>query len=58
VADNIERLNSLYVRLRAIMDVGQIIYKHTDPVKTKEYTFAALKKRVRMAKPVQEKAGV
>jgi hypothetical protein len=49
VADNIERLNSLYVRISAVLDVGKIIYKGVNPTKVKEYTFSELKKRVRGA---------
>jgi hypothetical protein len=49
VLDNIDALNSLYVKLTAVCDVGKIIYKKSDPAKVKEYTFSALKRRVRAA---------
>ena len=49
VENNLGELNELYAQLNEILNTGKILYKKTDPVKYKEYTFSALLKRVRAA---------
>ncbi|MDR2775984.1 MAG: hypothetical protein LBC19_14860 [Tannerella sp.] len=47
VQNNMKVLNELYKQLIDLLNVGKLLYKTTDPVKAKEYTFSALKKSVR-----------
>ncbi|MGD9994028.1 MAG: hypothetical protein AB7S69_12065 [Salinivirgaceae bacterium] len=49
VENNQGELNTLNADLNEILQVGKALYKKTDPVKYKEYTFSALLKRVRAA---------
>ncbi|MGD9992116.1 MAG: hypothetical protein AB7S69_02355 [Salinivirgaceae bacterium] len=49
VENNLGELNELYAQLNEILNTGKILYKKTNPVKYKEYTFSALLKRVRAA---------
>jgi hypothetical protein len=49
VVKNVEIFNTLYVRLREVMDVGKIIYTD-DAKKLGEYTFSRLLKRVRVVR--------
>jgi hypothetical protein len=49
VVKNVEIFNTLYVRLREVMDVGKIIYAG-DAKRVGEYTFAQLLKRVRVVR--------
>jgi len=52
VQNNLDSFNGLYGQLNEILKVGKILYKTTDPLKVKEYTFSELKKQVhREAKP-------
>lgn len=44
--NNLGLFNELYDQLCEILKIGNILYKQTDPVKTKEYTFTELMKRV------------
>ncbi len=46
VQGNLALFNSLYQTMNEICKVGKILYKKTDAVKLKEYTFNELKKRV------------
>ena len=46
VQSNLDSLNELYGQLSEILKVGKILYKTADPLKSKEYTFAELKKQV------------
>ncbi|MFA5973334.1 MAG: hypothetical protein WC780_13370 [Lentimicrobiaceae bacterium] len=47
VQNNVGLFNSLNEQLTEIMRVGKILYKAKDAVKTQEYTFAAMKKKVK-----------
>jgi hypothetical protein len=47
VQTNLGSLNELYDQLCEILKIGKILYKQTDPVKLKEYTFTELMKQVR-----------
>ena len=46
VQNNLGLFNSLFEQLTEILRVGKILYKATDAVKTQEYTFNNLKKKV------------
>ena len=46
VQNNLGLFNSLYEQLTEILRVGKILYKATDAVKTQEYNFTAMKKKV------------
>lgn len=48
VQNNIGLFNELYGQLTEILNVGKILYKTTDAVKTQEYTFSSLLKQVRI----------
>lgn len=48
VQNNVGLFNSLYEQLTEILNVGKILYKTTDAVKTQEYTFNSLLKQVRI----------
>ena len=48
VQNNLGLFNELYAQLTEILNVGKILYKATDAVKTKEYTFTNLLKQVRI----------
>ncbi|MDR1581768.1 MAG: hypothetical protein LBS55_00670 [Prevotellaceae bacterium] len=47
VQDNISALNDLYAQLMNILNIGKSLYKNTNPLKSKEYTYNSLKKSVR-----------
>lgn len=47
VQENTGLLNGLFEQLTEIFNVGKILFKATDPVKLKEYTFSELLKQVR-----------
>ncbi|MGB4578112.1 MAG: hypothetical protein WBI06_14605 [Paludibacter sp.] len=47
VQENTGLLNDLFEQLTEIFKVGKILFKATDPVKLKEYTFSELLKQVR-----------
>jgi hypothetical protein len=48
VQNNLGLFNNLYEQLMEILNVGKILYKTTDAVKTQEYTFNSLLKQVRI----------
>lgn len=48
VQNNLGLFNELYGQLTEILNVGKILYKATDAVKTQEYTFIRLMKQVRI----------
>jgi hypothetical protein len=48
VQNNLGLFNSLYEQLMEILNVGKILYKTADAVKTQEYTFNSLLKQVRI----------
>ena len=54
VQENIWLFNDLYKQLNKILIAGKILFM-SDPVKTKEYTFTELKKRVSRAKSTEPK---
>jgi uncharacterized protein YnzC (UPF0291/DUF896 family) len=47
VQENVQMLNGLYEQIMEICNIGKILYKGVNPVKLQEYTFAALRKKVR-----------
>jgi hypothetical protein len=47
VQTNLAVLNDLYKQLMDVLDTGKLLYKNTDPLKSKEYVFSSLKKSVR-----------
>jgi hypothetical protein len=47
VRTNLSILNDLYAQLKDILNAGKLLYKKTNPVKYREYTFSALRKSVR-----------
>jgi hypothetical protein len=47
VQKNLETLNNLYKQLSDMLSVGKSLYQKTNPVKSKEYSFASLRKSVR-----------
>lgn len=47
VKNNLGVLNNLNATLMEIINVGRILYKASDPVKKKEYSFAELRRKVR-----------
>ncbi|WP_372776553.1 hypothetical protein [Mangrovibacterium sp.] len=47
VQNNLDLLNELYAELQSICRIGKILYKQTNPVKMKDYTFSQLAKLVR-----------
>jgi Na+/phosphate symporter len=51
--ENLEALNALYETMQTVLHIGKVLYRK-DKVKAREYTFAWLKKQVRIArKPVE-----
>jgi hypothetical protein len=50
VQNNLKLLNELYTQLMEILNTGKALYKHTNPLKAKEYTFSSLLKSVRIVK--------
>ncbi len=56
VQANIDKLNKVYAQLKNILGTGKALYKGTDPVKLKDYTFSELKRKVKLtAKAKNEK---
>jgi len=47
VQNNVKTLNALYQRLSDIYIVGKVLYRNTDPAKYLDYTFTALRRKVR-----------
>lgn len=47
-AENTNSLNDLYTQLMEICEVGKILYRNTQKSKLPDYTFAYLKKKVRI----------
>jgi len=43
----VKTLNALYQRLSDIYIVGKVLYRNTDPAKYLDYTFTALRRKVR-----------
>lgn len=59
VQNNLGICNDLYDQISEIFSVGKILYKSTDPVKLKEYSFSDLMKSVRKTNSVaSENAGI
>jgi len=55
IQNNIVFFNALYATLSEILAVGKILFRGNDALKTKEYTFAELKRQVRRTtKPKKE----
>jgi hypothetical protein len=50
VQKNMKVLNELYEQLSDLLNIGRALYKNSDPVKAKEYTFSSLIKSVRTVK--------
>jgi len=48
VQANIDKLNKVYAQLKNILGTGKALYKGTDPVKLKDYTFSELKRKVKL----------
>jgi hypothetical protein len=55
VQNNRNLLNELYGQLTEILNVGKALYKKTDTVKVKEYTFTSLVKSVRIVEKKETK---
>jgi hypothetical protein len=55
VQNNRNLLNELYSQLTEILNVGKALYRKTNPVKTKEYTFTSLVKNVRIVEKKETK---
>jgi hypothetical protein len=47
VQTNLSILNDLYAQLKNILTTGRLLYKKTNPVKYREYTFGVLRKNIR-----------
>jgi hypothetical protein len=50
ISENIDRFNDLWNSIRTILTAARVIYRDTDEVKMKDYTFAQLKRRVNAQK--------
>jgi hypothetical protein len=48
VQTNLEVLNDMYAQLMNVLNIGRTLYKNTNPLKSKEYSFNALRKSVRI----------
>jgi hypothetical protein len=48
VQNNLGLFNDLYAQLTEILNIGKILYKATEAVKTQEHTFSTLLKQVRI----------
>lgn len=47
VQNNVQTLNTLYLRMTEIYSIGKALYKNSDPAKYADYTFSKLLKKVR-----------
>ncbi|MDR1678945.1 MAG: hypothetical protein LBR81_04125 [Prevotellaceae bacterium] len=53
--ENLNQFNELYEQLTEICNIGKIIYKTSQPGKALDYTFADLKKKVRLERKPETK---